>query len=41
MIVIKELLIFPFIIFIQVASQMPNFITLFLYCLFVGLTFCI
>ena len=41
MIVIKELLILPFIIFIQIASQMPYFVTLFLYYLFVGLAFCI
>ena len=34
MIVIKELLILLFIIFIQIASQMPYFVIQFLYCLF-------
>ena len=41
MIVIKKLLILLFIIFIQIANQMPYFITLFFYGLFVGFSFCI
>ena len=39
MVIIKELLVFPFVIFIQIACQMPYFITLLLYYLFVGLAF--
>ena len=35
MVIIEELLVFPFVIFIQITCQMPYFIALLLYCLFV------
>ena len=41
MVIIEELLVFPFVLFIQIACQMPYFIALLLYRLFVGLSFCI
>ena len=41
MVIIEELLVFPFVIFIQITCQMPYFIALLLYYLFIGLSFCI
>ena len=37
MVIIEELLVFPFVIFIQITCQMPYFIALLFYRLFVGL----